>query len=363
MPKKTNEDYRKIKRMIILFVIVFVVLIYLAVFFIRNELDKKKRNTNLNITTPSPTIVFTTNPPTNIPLLKQTTGNFTFSQINSNDLIYSVFYFTSSQTIQFSRDLQNVTYLVIGGGGAGGKNAGGGGGAGGVVKDGTISFLKDKNYSLTVGQGGTALDVSSTCITQPMSNGGNSILFSEEGIITAFGGGAGGCGGTAPGSNGGSSGGGGGSSQLSIYKAGSRVTGQGNLGTSGRGDTNTTWATGGGGGGFGSGGFAGSNIADTTCYSTNCLRYKAGDGGNGYMFIDNLIYAAGGGGGCLRTNDTPGIGGGDIGKTINIGGNGSSSGNGSPGLDGRGAGGGGGAANFSGGNGGSGIVILAIPDQ
>jgi hypothetical protein len=240
-----------------------------------------------------------------------------------------------------------VQSLVVAGGGSGGKRDTGGGGAGGLLTGTTTSLTTNTNYSIIVGAGAAA----------PTLSGSNNIADSQAGLqgslsnfnsVTAIGGGGGG----KSGVNGGNGGSGGGGSWASNPGAG--TTGQGFSGGSG-----TLYSYAGGGGG-GAGEFGGDVGAP-----------KYGSGGTG-VYISEYVslggspsgWFAGGGGGSLGNNDSnynsPGGKGG--------GGTGGRLGNPTP-INGTvNTGGGGGAqgdyaiSTGPAGNGGSGIVILRIPD-
>ena len=251
----------------------------------------------------------------------------------------------------------SVEYLVIGGGGAGGTNiggawhydSGGGGGAGGYrtnfgsgnisgglsAVESALELNLDTAYTVTVGAGGVAS-------TAGRNNGGDSVLAS----ITSTGGGCGGFAAannstaTAAGANGGSGGGGGHNSG----SPGSGTTGQGFAG----GDENST-QTGGGGGGAG-------EVGD------NSQPCEGGDGIASSITGSSVTRAGGGGAGAGngQSAGAGGAGGGGAGGT-------SLNGQGNDGTANTGGGGGGcgarsGAGNLLGGDGGSGVVIIRIPN-
>ena len=235
-----------------------------------------------------------------------------------------------------------VTYMIIAGGGGGGWYHGGGGGAGGVLY-GTATYTAP--FTLTVGGGGTA-----------NNNGGNSAAFG----LTAIGGGAGGDG-QDSGSNGGSGGGRGGWS--GNYSIGYGTAGQGYNGGnfSGALVSNGAGVGGGGGGAGGAGGnatyHAGQGGIGLTNAFLNTLRY-------GYLHTDGNYYVAGGGGGggwesMGRLNGLGGVGGGGqggFGGTTNY----------QSGTNNLGGGGGGKQQNanvpLGAGSGGSGAVLLRVPN-
>lgn len=222
-----------------------------------------------------------------------------------------------------------LSYVVVAGGGGGGGGSGaGGGGAGGML---TGTYELAAPTTVTVGAGGAGLQSDANIL----SPGNNSVL----GSITAIGGGGAGYSG-ANATNGGYGGSGGGGGSLVTYNpssfngtGGSRVSGQGNVGSAGSGNERPGA---GGGKGAAASGFTGGAGGSTNIYGTTI--YLAGGGGAGG-------YAGGGSGG---------IGGG---------GNGTSGfGSGNPGAANTGGGCGGTAAGSSTGKpGGSGVVILSAP--
>ena len=220
----------------------------------------------------------------------------------------------------------DITYTVVAGGGSGGT-AGGGGGAGGM-RQGTLTILTGTTYTVTVGAGGAGG-------ARSWGQGGVQGNSSVFGSITTIGGGLGGHG---AGGDGGSGGGG------AQGVGGSGTSGQGNDG--GDGNTGAPGYPGGGGGGKGA---AGANASNST---------TAGAGGNGLASTITGAVFAGGGGGGTRTG-TAGAGG------SGGGGAGSSNSNGTNGTANTGSGGGGsGGANIgtSVGAGGSGTVIIKVPN-
>ena len=239
----------------------------------------------------------------------------------------------------------DAEYLVVAGGGGGGDNGEnatfGGGGAGGYRSSVTgessgggasaESVFKasfDVAYTVTVGAGGGV-----------RTNGNNSVFDT----ITSIGGGAGG-GGTSSGTDG-SSGGSGGGGGNGVGKLGG--AGTANQGFAG-GDSNPA------GGGRGAGG-GGASEAGADSPSAN-----GGDGGDGVesLITGTATYRAGGGGGGSASTGavggTGGLGGGGKGETNN-------SGDATAGTANTGGGGGG---SFTAGSqaGGSGVVILRVPN-
>lgn len=234
----------------------------------------------------------------------------------------------------------NADFLVVAGGGGGSSyGAGGAGGyrtsagtsGGGASAESSLSLAVGYPHIVTVGGGGSgAADANGV-------KGSNSVLSS----ITSTGGGYGGngnVGGT------GGSGGGGGAGLSPGNAGGSGTTSQGYAG--GRGLTDDiTYTAGGGGGGAGATG-------------TNAAYQSGGTGGNGVAssITGSSVTRAGGGGGRTNvgTSGSGGSGGGGSGGTSSIGGSGT--------VNTGGGGGGGQSASGGGGAGGSGIVIVKLPD-
>ena len=240
-------------------------------------------------------------------------------------------------------------WLIIAGGGGGGPAYGGGGGAGGYrIKfdsetsgggtntESLVTLVKGVTYTVTVGAQGAH----SSAYASTGSDGGVSSIIGGAVSLTTVGGGGGGVNDAAgpPGNDGGSGGGGG------SYNGagGSGTANQGYDG--GDGDPPSGNAGGGGGGSSAVGG----NASGTT-------------GGNGGAGLTSLITGASvaraGGGGGASWNGTPGTG-------SDGGGNGGT--NASTALGNAtantGSGGGGGPHTASGGDGGTGIVVLRMPD-
>ena len=254
----------------------------------------------------------------------------------------------------------SIQSLVVAGGGAGGGYGypSGGGGAGGLLTGYTTSLSLNTNYTITVGAGGSS-----------NSNGSNSVFNTS----TSIGGGRGGNGRSGSGVSGGSGGGGGSNYPADLPSpyltpAGSGTAGQGNDGGVGKsvyGDTSVNGVPTGAGGGGGAGAVGGTG--------TITPSIKAGDGGVGRYFSEYSTiggYPSGwfaGGGGGSTSYSSPAT------NAVGVGGNGGG-GNGSytqfssgpSAIDGFvNTGGGGGGAGYienSSANGGSGIVILRIPD-
>jgi len=245
----------------------------------------------------------------------------------------------------------STDFLVIAGGGSGG-NDGGGGGAGGY-RTSTQAIFPGSTYTVTVGDGGAAGSIGT------QNNGSNSSI-SGTGIttITSAGGGAGGFGQSASyqnGTNGGSGGGGGSTGSGTNNGAGgsgntpSTSPSQGNNGGTGKSD-NAGYRAGGGGGGAGA---VGEN--SSTPAQSNNDKGGAGGAGTASSITGSSVTRAGGGGGRSGTAyASPGGAGG--------GGNGGGSLTASAGTANTGGGGGSAKDASSGNAGGSGVVILSIPD-
>lgn len=236
----------------------------------------------------------------------------------------------------------SVEYLVVAGGGGGAGGTGGGGGAGGY-RTGTLTNLNTGTaYTVTIGAGGTPGTYIQS--TKTGGDGGNSIFST----ITSNGGG-GGASNVGTGGNGGSGGGGGHDAPGGSGNTPSTSPSQGSNGASG-GSANLYG--GGGGGGASGAGTQGQTTSDTA-------RGKGGDGTASSISGSSVTYAGGGGGGIYNTTSgvSPGGSGG--------GGNGGNSSlAGQNGTTNRGGGGGGAGNNTNNsGTGGSGIVILKIPDS
>lgn len=244
----------------------------------------------------------------------------------------------AAMLLGFSAQAQTtITYLLVAGGGQGGyyNYYGGGGGGGGGVKSGTYAAASG-TYPITVGDGGTGYILTGGYAG---ANGGNSTAFGD---VAIGGGGGGGQGALA--SSGGSGGGG------SNY-----YTGLGASGTSGQGNSggnNGTVDGGGGGGG-------------STQGQDQTVTGVGGNGGTGTLssITGSSVYygGGGGGGGGLYPSGTGTGGSGGTGG----GGNGCAS-VGTAGTAGAAntGGGGGGCATYSpssAGAGGSGVVILSVP--
>ena len=290
-----------------------------------------------------------------------TSPSITPTTVTYNSTSYRLYSFTTVGTSTFSvtsaTDVSALVLLVAGGGSGGspggGRESGGGGGGGGVAI-GTINIPKNVTHNCVVGAGAT---------TASWTNGGNSTITNTSNgqVATVLGGGGGSDvrylhGGKAGGSGGGACGG---------YSQGTWVGGvttpvastiagitnyYGNNGGGTWGASEADLGGGGGGGAGGGGGGAGGPYTQT-----------GGSGGAGYTWpVNGSTYAGGGGGGSgvyAGAYVAPGGSGG--------GGNGSTRGwtaAATAGAANTGGGGGGGYAyssNWAGG--GSGIIIVAIP--
>lgn len=256
-------------------------------------------------------------------------------------------------------NLYTLEYLVVGGGGGGGVAHAGGGGAGGYVSSvlGELSgtnipanpsfpFPYGQTLTVTVGAGGAR----SGSRTVNATNGSNSVF----GTITALGGGGGG----------------------SEYKVGNSLgTGGGNA-TNGEPVAQGTYGQGFEGGinvggvGFGGGGGGGASQAGGALTVISGSTKQGGKGGDGlYSSITGSSVARGGGGGGGGINldvccgvtygGEPGVGGGGRGGGYTN----ETPADGAGTTNTGGGGGGGGYPQEFGSNGGSGVVIIAYPDN
>lgn len=264
------------------------------------------------------------------------TATGSYSQTNNgNNTIYT---FTSTGTITFSKCV-GIQVLVVGGGGGGGADGGGGGGGGGVVYNSNFVTTPGTVYNITIGAGGASINS-----TAAIGNSGGNTIF---GTITAIGGGGGGNNhNTSAARNGGNGGGRGAPGTPNV--SGTYGTGTASQGNNG-GDSSDV-GSGGGGGGYSSVGSSGTSSA-------------GGNGGNGFQLSitgTSTWYAGGGGGGTwnFSTGGTGGLGGGGNGGTTstNAGGNATFYG-----------GGGGGSGNQGGspysGSGYQGVVIISVSNN
>jgi len=249
-----------------------------------------------------------------------------------------------------------VQYLAIAGGGSGGSTTAGdicsaGGGAGGLLTTTGYVTAASTLYTVTVGAGGAAVgpgrSLGNTGSDSLFGTGATTTSASTSGTITAKGGGGGGNGTASSGTSGLTGGSAGGSANGASVTSG--TAGQGNSG--GAGSSSAPQYGGGGGGGSGGAGGAGSSSA-------------GGSGGTGTTYTTgtsitglSASYGGGGGGGAYASGG---------GTATNGGGNGNSGANGFPGTVNTGGGGGStgfATLNLSSGAGGSGIVIIAYPDN
>ena len=249
----------------------------------------------------------------------------------------------------------DADFLCIAGGGGGGRAAGGGGGAGGYrnsfgseasggggSSETALVLSPGTQYTITVGTGGAG----SPTGTQANATDGNDSSISGSGIttITSVGGGGGGHSGSpgTAGSAGGSGGGGG-----AYFGAGG--AGTANQGFAGGASTTGSAGQQGAGGGGGASAVGGPGNSS-----------EAGDGGAGLSSsITGSSVARGGGGGGKGYDNLPGGSGGTGG-----GGAGGAANSNAPGTAGTAntGGGGGGSHDVAGASGGSGVVILSVPD-
>ena len=241
---------------------------------------------------------------------------------------------------------ENVEYLVIAGGGGGG-GSGGGGGAGGYRTASSFA-VGSGSITLTVGAGGAGGNTQTT----RGSNGSNSVFST----ITSLGGGGGGhlTYDGQPQNHAGLSGGSGGGAGVdypvtSVTGAGAGTSGQGNNGGGSAWNENNDNYASGGGGGAGAVGGDGGGFAYRTAYG--------GAGGNGLAssITGSSVTRAGGGGGQSYGSNVNNLGG--------AGGSGGGGAKGSAGTANTGGGGGGPTKFGDGKSGGSGIVIIAYPDN
>jgi len=256
---------------------------------------------------------------------------------------------TTSAWIGITQVLSYDVLVVAGGGGTGySLYHNGGGGGGGIVYSSGI-LTSGQSYSITVGAGGTGG-------TSNQSNDNTAGSSSSFGIFTAPGGGKGGTWPSFPGGNGSSGGGGAENGNAPSQAAGLGTAGYGYNGGAG-GNSGP-----GAGGGGGAGGLGGTGVSST----------RGGLGGIGlqYLITGTPTYYGGGGGGANYYGNTTAAGGAGGGGTgWHAGGSGGASSNGAAGSangtpnTGGGAGGYERADNRAGAVGGSGVVILRIPNS
>lgn len=251
-----------------------------------------------------------------------------------------------SSTYVDPKPATNINYLIVGGGGGGGGGVGGGGGAGGVLS-GNTALSSGTTYSIVVGTGGAGVSDYG-----PGADGGNSTFNG----LTAIGGGGGG--GYSPATVGRPGGSGGGANGYSAGRTGGAGTaGQGNNGGDGAGPSQ----------GYAGGGGGASQKGGNAYYSgTDNATSFGGAGGHGkFSYITGTPAYYGGGGGAAS-----GLGGTNTGLPAfgGAGGGGQGGSDTPPGTFGFNAvagtgGGGGGSRDYPpAGNGGSGVVILSIPN-
>ena len=241
----------------------------------------------------------------------------------------------------------STRYLVVGGGG-GTTPAAGGGGAGGFL-DGTITLNSGTTYTITVGDGGLIGTIGNVA-----PNGQNSSIIGGSVSIIAIGGG-----GSSIGVNGntGGSGGGGGENYCvgQVLAGGTGTLGQGFSGGITPGLSNSPAGGGGGAGAAGGNGNAitGGGNGGIGLSSNIITIVQASSASVGQQYGCAVYYAGGGGASAYGIGaGAGGAGGGGYG--------GYGSGGGSPGTPNTG--GGAGSANGAGYNGGSGVVILSVPN-
>jgi hypothetical protein len=277
-------------------------------------------------------------------------GTITDVTIGSDTYRIHAFTTVGTSTLVLPETRECDVLLVGGGGGGGGvtgTGASGGGGAGGLVFN-SFSALQGQQYTITVGDGGTA----GGDALENGGNGGNTTGFG----LTAKGGGGGG--GSSDGNvwlagSAGGSGGGGGGGDANPNGAGGAATQPGtnsgvttDAGFAGGASASQLGDCGGGGGGAGEVGdtFQGENVG-------NRYDIQGGDGLDMSSYFTTAFgdsgYFAGGGGAFARNDNIPRAGG--------LGGGGAG---GSSGTANTGGGGGGRDAGVVAGAGGSGIVLI-----
>ena len=295
------------------------------------------------------------------PNTAQSAANVTFSVKDVNNVVASTTT-TTSFTVTSASSPYSIQYFVLAGGGGGGGSCfigygAGGGGAGGVLQ-GSATVSPGTVYTVNIGGGGAG----GSNPVSPVSAGGSGLGSGSPGqssnitgagfsTITTVGGGAGGGGGgqpayptLAPGKSGGS-GGGAGQPVTLASTAGAGTPGQGNPG-GGSGPSAS-----GSGGGAGGPGFTrtptGTPSGAGVAWPYQGTTYASGGGWGGFS---NGSVAPGGGG----TGGTP-----------------TSPYFGSPGSPGTGGGGGGGGRSpgpgtpttrGTGGQGGGGRIMIAVPN-
>ena len=286
------------------------------------------------------------------------TGNLllataTLAQGNTASYFANTFNTASNTTVA---NTIPVLYLVQAGGGGGGGavgNGGQGGGGGGGQLIGSFNLTSGAVYTVAIGSGGAAPAQPAPTFTATPGFASNITINAPGsfGSILALGGGGGAAGGSGVSNNNGLSGGSGGGGGVGT------IIGQAGLGTPGQGSpggvliSNFSVYGGGGGGGAGTPGGAAGSPSNPS---------GGGSGGSGVFWTiggSSQGYGGGGGGGVLS-----GVGGAAVaGSGGGAGGAGAVPGG--SGIASTGGGGGGAGNNTApGGNGGSGVVILAIPN-
>jgi hypothetical protein len=292
----------------------------------------------------------------------QSAANVTFSVKDVNNVVASTTT-TTSFTVTSASSPYSIQYFVLAGGGGGGGSCfvgygAGGGGAGGVLQ-GSATVSPGTPYTINVGAGGTggANPVSPTTgggsgLGSGSPGGSSNITGAGFTTITTVGGGAGGGGGgqpayttLSPGKPGGSGGGVG-----QIFTGATATAGSGTPGQGFPGGTGGSSASGSGGGAGGAG-------------FTRTPTGSPSGAGVAWPY-QGTTYASGGGwGGFGNGSVAPGGGG--------LGGSPLSPYNGSPGSPGTGGGGGGGGRSpgpgtpttrGTGGLGGGGRIMIAVPN-
>ena len=289
-----------------------------------------------------------------------TSPSVTPTSVLYNSINYNLYQFTTVGANTFSitsaTDVSALVLLVAGGGAGGaslnGQEAAGGGGAGGVAI-GTIHIPRNTQHTCTIGNGGQTQNAS----------GGDSTLTNNVNSqrVTVKGGGGGAYVGNGQTAGSGGSGGGANAGYSKGFWIGYAQTATGNniagitnyYGNNG----GSCWGTSGAHLGGGGGGGATSNGGNAHGEYTQV----GGGGGAGYTWpVNNIVYAGGGGGGSgANTADwrraPGGSGGGGAGGVFHLY-------DPADGANTRGAGGGGGQSYHTVfGKGGSGIIIVAIP--
>lgn len=281
-----------------------------------------------------------------------TTGTVTTSVLGA----YTLYTFTGNGTFQTTSTVSAQT-LIVGGGGGGGRqgNGGGGGGGAGAVGIGSLTFENNINYTITIGNGGSAANNTNSYVA---SNGGNSTIIGGTITQLALGGGRGKKGYELDPPPSGDGGSGGGSGTINVpgevvvvttNVPSNALTYYGN-----RGGTSTAYTASGGGGG------GGGAVSEGGSGAGAIIRNAGGAGGNGILWTVNNNRYGGGGGGGGNPRGIGGSGGGGNGcgySTTDIA---------TPGTQNTGGGGGGGLGvggvnwDQSPASGGSGIVIIAV---